>query len=64
MWGLFTIYSNYESRLLFADGPKWKNGTPIRGWREQQKLTSRDESLKAEKALDETDMLIAPKGVR
>ena len=34
MWGLFTIYGNYEPGLLFVDGPKWKNGTPIRGRRE------------------------------
>ena len=35
MWGLFTIYSNYQPGLLFADGPKCKNGTLIRGQREQ-----------------------------
>ena len=35
MWGLFTIYGNYdESGLLFVDGLKWKKGTLIRGWRE------------------------------
>ena len=34
MWGLFTIYDNYELRLLFVDAPKWKNGTLIRGQRE------------------------------
>ena len=34
MWGLFTIYGNYEPGLLFVDGQKWKNGTLIRGRRE------------------------------
>ena len=33
-WDLFTIYSNNELGLLFTDGLKWKNGTPIRGQRE------------------------------
>ena len=33
MWGFFTIYGNYEPKLLFAYGPKWKNGISIRGQR-------------------------------
>ena len=24
MWCLFIIHNNYESGVLFADGPKWK----------------------------------------
>ena len=31
MWGHFTIYGNYELGLLFVDGLKWKNETPIHG---------------------------------
>ena len=39
MWGLFTIYSNYEPGLLFVDRPKWKNRTPIRGRREYIRIS-------------------------
>ena len=30
IWGLFTIYDNYEPGLLFMDKQKWKNETFIR----------------------------------
>ena len=33
-WDPINIYGKSEPGLLFADALKWKNGTPIRGWRE------------------------------
>ena len=32
-WDPITIYGKSESRLLFADGLKWNNGTLIHGQR-------------------------------
>ena len=33
-WAHITIYGKNEPGLLFADGLKWKNEIPIRGWME------------------------------